>query len=63
MDTPSSIDFRQRAARCRAMAEAAADPQVRHSFAQLAESYDDLARRDEFARECRRAPDPAPAPR
>ena len=44
------------------MAEAAAAPQVRHSFAQLADSYEDLARRDEFARECRRAPDPAPDP-
>jgi hypothetical protein len=60
MDTPSSIDFRQRAARCRAMAEVAGEPQVRHCFEQLAASYDDLARRDEFARECHRAPDPSP---
>jgi hypothetical protein len=34
----SSIDFRERAERCRAMAAAAADRQVRASFERLADS-------------------------
>ena len=42
------------------MAKVAGEPQVRHCFEQLAASYDDLARRDELARECHRAPDPSP---